>query len=123
MKLLKFVMFLFYRYYSKGGTFRIPYFSALCAVVFLIYLHIFQLLILFNGISLLPMNPNDNKGLKYIKLAGFLLPVFLIIGLLVKEKELKNADYAEAKVKRGGMFLVIYIVLSFSLLMVLAFIA
>ena len=121
MKYLKFVMFLFYRYYSKGGTSGIPYFSALCAVVFLVYLHIFQLLIIFNGVTLLPMNPGDHKGLKYLKLACFLLPFFLLVGLLVKEKDLRDAEYDEGKIKRGGVYLVIYIVSSFVLLIMLAF--
>ena len=110
MKHLKFVMFLFYRYYSKGGTAGIPYFSALCAVVFLIYLHIFQLLIIFNGVNLLPMNSSDNKGIKYLKLAGFLLPFFLLIALLIKEKDLRNVVYDEDKIKRAGVYLVIYII-------------
>lgn len=120
MSLVRFVMFLFYRYYSKGGTYKIPYFSALCATVFLIYIHIFQALIVFNAVELLPMNTGDSKVLKYGKLALFLLPIFIIVWLLVPENFLRNANYADEKVKSGGRNLVIYIILSVALLFSLA---
>ncbi|MBN8785242.1 MAG: hypothetical protein J0G98_19440 [Terrimonas ferruginea] len=120
--MLKFVMYILYKYYSKGGTKEISYFSALCVVVLLIYIHFFQILILFNQVdAVLPMNRNDDRPVKYLKLAIFLLPVFLIISLLVKPKDLKNSSYDERKVKRGGFYLVIYSITSFILLFVLAF--
>ncbi len=121
MKLLRFVMFLFYRYYSKGGTYRIPYFSALCAVVFLIYMHFFQLLIVTNAVDLLPMNKELSRAANYLKLAGFLLPVFLLVHFLVKEKALKALHYDSSTIKTGGIILTIYIVLSFILLIGLMF--
>ena len=95
-------MFLFYRYYSTGGTYRIPYFSALSATVFLIYLHVFQVLIILDRVSWLPMYPSDTKIVKYGKLALFLLPIFLIIAVLVKENDLRGADYDEGEIRRGG---------------------
>jgi hypothetical protein len=113
-------MFLFYRYYSNGGTYRIPYFSALCATVFLIYIHIFQVLIIFDTVELLPMHQGDSKILKYGKLALFLLPIFIIVWLLVPERDLRNAGYSDEKVRNGGRNLVIYIVLSIALLFSLA---
>lgn len=120
MKLLKFVMFLFYRYYSKGGTHRIPYFSALCATVFLIYIHIFQILIILGKVDeVLPMEADDAKIIKYIKLGLFLLPLFLVIGYLVKERELKELTYDESAIKKGGLALVAYIISSVVLLLVL----
>ena len=113
MKLLKFVMFLFYKYYSKGGTHRIPYFSALCATVFLIYVHIFQILILINKVDeVLPMDKGDAQFIKYIKLAAFLLPIFFVIGYLVKERDLKVAEYDEIAIKKGQIYLVLYIIVS-----------
>lgn len=122
MKTLKFVMYILYRYYSKGGTKRIPYFSALCAVVFLIYIHIFQILIILDAVGdILPMNKDDTQITKYWKLALFLLPVFLIVAYLVKPKDLENVSYDENKVKRGGVYLIVYSIISFILLFVLAF--
>jgi len=121
MQLIKFVMFLFYRYYSKGGTFRIPYFSALCAVVFLIYIHIFQLLIIFNAVDLLPMRSQNTRISNYAKLATFLSPLFFIIHFLIKEDDLKKLTYDDSKIKKGGIMLIGYIILSFALLMSLMF--
>jgi hypothetical protein len=121
MKTLKFIMYLFYRYYNKEGTKRIPYFSALCAVVFLIYIHIFQALIILGKVSLLPMQKDDLRIEKYIKLALFLLPIFLIVAYLVKPSDLKTLRYEEGKLKRGSTSLIIYVITNFILLFVLMF--
>lgn len=120
MKTLKFVMFILYRYYSKGGTRDIPYFSSLCAIVLLIYLHIFQVLILLDKVDeVLPMKSDDERGIKYFKLAVFLLPVFLVVAFLVKPRDLKDMQYDEQKVKWGGIYLILYAISSFTLLFVL----
>jgi hypothetical protein len=121
MRTLKFVMFIFYRYYSKGGTKQIPYFSALCATVFLIYLHIFQLLIIFDSVDLLPMKKDNDRMTNYLKFALFSAPIFLIIAFLIKERDLKLLEYDNQKIRRGGVYLVIYLITSFLLLFVLAF--
>lgn len=124
MKLLKFTMFLFYRYYSKGSSNNIPYFSALCAVVMLIYMHIFQILIVLNKVDeILPLNKDDDQNTKTWKAALFMLPIFLVVAYLVKPKDLKLAKYDEDKVRRGGIYLVIYTVLSFVLIFVLAYVS
>jgi len=122
MKLLRFVMFLFYRYYSKGGTIRIPYFSALCATVFLIYIHVFQILIIFDKVDWFPMKEDDLQMIKYWKLAMFLFPIFIITAYLVKESDLKNLDYSDEKIKQGGACLILYVLLSVFLLFVLMFV-
>lgn len=122
MKTLRFIMYILYRFYSKGGTKHIPYFSALCAVVFLIYIHIFQILIILNSVDdMLPLNKGDTRITKYWKLALFLLPFFFIVAYLVKPTDLQNVSYDEGKIKRGGIYLIIYSIISFVLLFVLAF--
>ena len=103
-------MYLFYRYYSTGGTRRIPYFSALCAIVALIYIHVFQLLIVFNAVDLLPINSGDTRITKYGKFALLLLPIFLIFALLVKEKDLRTASYDLKKIKKANVYLVLYVI-------------
>lgn len=121
MKTLKFVMYLFYRYYSKGGTKRIPYFSALCAVVFLIYILLFQILIIINKVDLLQIEKEDLRIEKYGKLALLFLPVFLIVAYLVKPNDLRNAVYSEDKIRRGGIFLTVYVISSVLILFLLIF--
>jgi hypothetical protein len=121
MKGLRFVMYLFYRYYSRGGTKRIPYFSTLCAVVFLIYIHIFQILIVLDKVDFSPIKNDDVKIVNYGKIAVFLLPFFLIISYLVRPKDLQNLSYTEAQIRKGNTFLVVYVILSVTLLFVLMF--
>lgn len=114
-------MFLFYRYYTKGGTFRIPYFSALCATVFLIYIHVFQVFIVLDKVNFFPMRKDDLKIIKYGKLALFLLPIFILVSYLIKESDLKHLEYDEKQIKSGGTFLVLYVILSVVLLFALMF--
>lgn len=122
MRTLKFIMYLFYRYYLTGPTRNIPYFKALGAVVFLIYLHIFQILIVFNLVeTAIAINKNDLQITKYWKIAIFLLPIFLIVYSLIKPKDLRNLKYEDNKIRRGNIYLIIYSISSFILLFILAF--
>lgn len=123
MKLLKFTMFLFYRYYSKGRSKGSAYFSALCAVVLLIYMHVFQILIVLDKVDeIIPLKKDDDPDIKDLKMGLFLLPFFLIVRYLVKPKDLRVAKYDEDKVRRSGIYLVIYCILSFVLLFALAYV-
>ncbi len=121
MKQLKFIMFLFFRYYSKGGTRFIPYFSALCAVVFLLYIHIFQLLIIFDKVHLVPIKDGDIRIVQYLKFSLLFLPVFFIIASIVKKRDLENATYDESAIKTGGILLTVYIIISLIILFTLMF--
>lgn len=115
-------MYLFNRYYSKGGTKNIPYFSALCAVVFLIYVHIFQILILLNKVNVLELNKEgDIRIEKYGRLALFLLPIFLIVAFLIKPSDLKKLSYEEDKIRKGNTYLIAYVIGNFILLFLLMF--
>lgn len=69
----------------------------------------------------LPIYASDTKIVKYGKLALFLLPILLLVSFLVRERDLQHTDYDEDKIKRGGKFLIAYIILSVVLLFVLMF--
>jgi len=113
-------MYLFFRYYSTGGTKHIPYFSALSAVVFSIYIHVFQILTIIKKVDvLLPFKRDDSRGMLYWKAILLFVPIYLIVGYLVKPKDLKNLVYDEEKIKHGGIFLVIYCIMNVILLFVL----
>jgi hypothetical protein len=120
MKTLKFVAYLFYRYYSIGPRARIPYFSTLCSLVLLLYIHLTQVLLIFNATSVVPVDGSQAKIGNWLKMALFLLPFFLFVRLLVKQEELKKLSYNENKVKRGYIFLIIYIVASFTIMIIIA---
>lgn len=117
MKTLRFVFFLLYRYYSKGGTKVIPYFSTLCAVSLLFFVHVFQLLLIFNVFEYFPISGSENRIIRYGKIALISVPVFIFFALLIKEKDIKNAYYEEEKIKKGNLFLLGYAILSVCLLL------
>jgi len=108
MKTFRFVFFLFYRYYSNGGTKAIPYFSTLCAISLLFFIHVMKLLIIFDVMDYFPINGNESRILRYGKIAVLSIPVFLIISFLVRPKEVRNMSYDEAKIKKGNIFLLLY---------------
>lgn len=123
MKILKFISYLFYRYYSTGGTKTIPYFSTLCALVLILLLHIFQVLLIFNGMNLLPAGaaaPGTARLIRYFEITLLTGPLFLLFSFLIKKSELQSIHYNESEIKRGYIYLIIYIVLSFAFLMFLA---
>jgi hypothetical protein len=120
MKTVKFVAYLFYRYYSTGATKDIPYASALCALVLLFYIHLVQLLLVLNLINLIPINDSDTRIEKFFKIAFFLLPLFLFFIIAIRKKELESLQYDEQKIKTGYVYLIIYIILSFSFMIFLA---
>ena len=74
-KLLSKVIYLFYRYYSSGGTKRIPLQSSLFAVTFLIGMHILQIKILFWGNG--GIISGETKIQKFIYGILFLLPIYI----------------------------------------------
>ena len=112
-------MYILYRYYSRGGKEQTPYFSVLCAVVFLIYIHLFQLLIVFDIMDWLPFAKTDTKDEKFLKMALVMLPIFLMVFLLVRPSELRALRYDPETTRKGGVRLVIYGILNIILLFVL----
>jgi hypothetical protein len=122
MKTIKFVAYLFYRYYSiKGGyTKDIPYAATLGALVLLAYLHIFQIFALLNKTNLIPTNGSQLKGSNYFIMALFMLPILTFFFVIIKKQELQQFQYNKEKIRRGYFYLIVYIILSFSFLMLLA---
>ena len=119
MKTLRFIAYLFYNYYSKGSTKDIPYFSTLCALVMLFILHFFQLIILFGWKDLLFSSHKGNRTEDFILMGLYLTPVFLLFWRLVSKSDLENLSYDEIQIKRGSIFLVLYIILSMLALVLL----
>lgn len=121
MKTVKFVAYLFYRYYSSSGPRKdIPYFSTLGAMVMLFYIHLVQLLILLNMINIIPIRNSDTHVGRFFKMALFLSPLFFLFAAFIKKSELQTMQYNEQKVKKANIYLIIYIVLSFSFMIFLA---
>lgn len=118
MKIIKFVAYLFYRYYLKGPRREIPYFSTLSALTLLLYIHICQILVLFDWTNILP-KAKKTEPIGWVAMALFMLPIFLLVRLVIKEGDLKKIEYSPKKIKRGNILLIGYCVLSVTLLILL----
>ena len=122
MKTIKFAAFLFYRYYSKGATNSIPYFSTIGAMAMLLYMHLFQILILTKQVeTFIPIKPTDDKPTKYLIMFFIMAPLFFLLTLTIKKEELKTLEYSQDKIRTGNIRLVSYITLTTIVLFTLMF--
>lgn len=124
MNLLKFVAFLFYRYYSEGKwASSIPFFRTLTSMTLLVYIHLLQLLIIFNRVDLLPLKSSDSIMLKKFTMFLIFLPIYFILSAFIKKDELieiKNEyEYKWDKVYDANVRLILYIILSMATLIIL----
>ncbi len=123
MKLIKFAAFLFYRYYSEGRWNGVPYFRTIIALGFLGYIHLLQILFILDRVDLLPIKSSQSHDTKRLMMFLILLPICLMMRLLIKESELKDIKeqyaYSWDKIFNANVWLIVYIVLSFSSLIIL----
>lgn len=122
MRIIKFVAFLFYRYYTttKGFAQDIPYFATICALTLLGYIHVFQILAILRRSNFIPTNGDSTKWSNYLIMGLFMLPIFIFFRVIINKRELDTMQYDARQVKKGCTLLIVYIILSFSLLMFLA---
>ncbi|MCB0716006.1 MAG: hypothetical protein R2796_04955 [Chitinophagaceae bacterium] len=118
MATLRFIAYLFYRYYSTGPRKEIAYLSSMLAMCLLFYIHLFQVLILVDSTSIIPTGSKSEIS-TWVKLALFLLPIYLLFRWLIKESDLKALIYDKEKLRKGNIWLVIYIIISVTLLVLL----
>ncbi len=98
MKLLNVIRGL-YNYYSSGPTSQIPYFSTIGALVLLVVIHIIQLTIILKkflniNIDFFPL-PDSHRGLRYLLMAIYLLPIYLLLTKIFPQKKLADHDLTE----------------------------
>lgn len=67
----------------------------------------------------MPVSSKNTRVENFLIIALCLLPIFLITAAIVKKSDLQEMTYTEAKMKRGYMFLILYIVLSIAVLLLL----
>lgn len=84
--LMKFVMYLLYKYYLKGPTGSVAYIKTVGTMVFLVFILVLDVLILTNNEHLFLFKDGDSRSLKYLKLALYTLPIFLFFLIFFKEK-------------------------------------
>lgn len=79
-----------------------------------------QGLLIFDSTYLIPTDGSQAKVENFLKMGLFLLPFFVFFRLLIRERDLKEMKYDDSVIKRGYVYLVLYIVASFSLMIILA---
>jgi len=122
MKTLQFVGYLFFRYYSKGRYNYSPYFRMLCSMTLLGFFHLLQIFILTNSVKkYINYSPGDDLWTKRLAVLWIMLPIGLVLYLLLPPKTLNTLKYEEEEIRRGYFYLITYIILSFALIFILAF--
>jgi uncharacterized phage infection (PIP) family protein YhgE len=69
---------------------------------------------------LIPTDGSQMKIANWLKMALFILPIYLFFYFFIKERELKEGSYSKQKIKQGYIFLVIYIIIFFTAMILLA---
>jgi hypothetical protein len=114
--ILKF-LFLFYHYYDKGSTKPIAYFSALTALIMVLFLNVFAMLIYLDVIN---RNPDYSirtpMSIKY--LIGFILfiPIVFILKKIFKKEDILKIEMDKSTMRKGYFIIVSYIILSMVML-------
>lgn len=115
IRLIKFVLFLFYRYYKVGPKADNAYLSSVLSFLALVFLNMVTVLGILNiGVhNILPYEATDEKWLQYIKVTLVIsLPGYFIVSLFFKKETIKSLEYNEAKIEVGKVLLPIYVVAS-----------
>lgn len=120
MKTIKFVVCLFYKYYSTGPTKDIPFVTTMCALVMIMGMHMFQILIITKNMYIIPTERYRSREENYFIIALYSAPLFLIAALIILMSDYKKCKYPKDVMKRGYRNLIIYIVFEMALLIFLA---
>jgi len=125
MRTIKFAAYLFYRYYSKPPQRGGPYLRTIASLTLLSFMHVLFIASLFGEGNFI------QKAVDYFSLNKTIIILILmslagtLILLFIKEKDLKELDEKygtnTAKIKTGNVWLIIYCVISFTLVILGAF--
>ncbi|RYY35387.1 MAG: hypothetical protein EOP46_10220 [Sphingobacteriaceae bacterium] len=110
---MKYIIYLFYKYYNKGSGANFAYESALFAVTFLIFLNLLALINLFDmNYLLLGLEGRSRGGLYLIFGAFYILPMYLILFFIYKKETVVNTNYDPSKEQVHGWLLFAYCIFS-----------
>lgn len=114
--ILKF-LFLFYRYYDKGSTKSIAYFSALNALIIVLFLNLFSVLIFFDVVKRNPeYSIKTSMVIKYLNGYVIYIPIFLILKKIFRKEDILKIEMDKPSMKRGYFIIITYIILSILIL-------
>lgn len=114
---MKYIIYLFYRYYNKGNTIRIPYVSSIFALLLLIFLNVFTILIFVspNFVDII-FSGHSRVELYIYSLIGVFLG-YLVLSRLFPKNEILEMNNISKNEKLHSWFLFLYILFSFIILM------
>jgi hypothetical protein len=115
---MRYVAYLFYRYYSSGPTKDIAYYSTLFALSLLFFIHLCQVLLIFGWTNIIPRG-RKTEITTWLKMGLFLIPIFTLFKVMIKEKTLSKLTYDEKIINKGYYFLFFYIIISMTILVLL----
>jgi hypothetical protein len=84
-----------------------------------------QLLIAIDKVNIIPIDSNDGKGTKKIIMFFVMIPIYFLISVVIKKKDLEDLGeryrYKWDRVFDSNVWLIVYIILSVALTFILAF--
>jgi hypothetical protein len=110
-------LFLFYRYYDKGSTKNVAYFSAITALLMVLFLNVYSFLI-FTKIdeNYLTFQENTPRWQKYAVVLFIVLPIYWVMIRVFKKDDILKVTMDNCSIKRGYILAVAYITLSVAVL-------
>lgn len=116
---MKYIIYLFYRYYNKGGTIRIPYESAILAILMLIFVNIMSLMMMLAPKLTITLVSNHARIELFIYSSLGVIIGYFILSRLFPKREILEVNTIHKNFKLHGWMLALYCILSFVFLMFL----
>jgi len=118
---LAFIVYLFYKYYSKGATKSIAYESAIMATSFLIFLNLAALTICFSlHKEVYTIINSENGYIKLLKGTIILIPQIVALVFVFRKSYIIGLKFEKSTVILGNRILLGYFIFSFLLVALLA---
>jgi hypothetical protein len=110
-------LFLFYKYYDKGSTKDIAYFSALAALLIVIYLNTLTVLIISGVLKKHPEISEETPiYIKYILGYIIIIPAMFVLKIIFKKEDVLKIEMGNAAMRNGYILIVLYIIISITML-------
>lgn len=116
---MKYIIYLFYKYYNKDATARIPYESSIFALLLLLFMNIFGVLIFFFPTLSVMIFSNHSRVELYVYSLIVIFVCYLILSKLFPKNEILLMNGVSKNEKLHGWILFFYIFISFVILMIL----
>lgn len=106
-------IYIIYRYYRFKQTTTAAYLSALCLLVFLIFINYLTLsIVFFKKFILLATVPSGSGIREYLITGSVFLLMLIILTLVFKKEKVVNVTLTEENIKKGNKIVLGYFVFS-----------